>query len=76
MGVENYGKNFFMALKKLLTSSDLLIHFNHHLKIILACDISSNTVGAVLAHCMPMVQKDLLDMPVIPCPRLKRTTPT
>ena len=43
----------FIASKKLLSSSELLVHFNPHLKIVLACDASSYGVGAVLAHRMP-----------------------
>ena len=43
----------FIASKKLLTSSELLVHFNPHLKIILACDASSYGVRAMLAHRMP-----------------------
>ena len=43
----------FIASKKLLTSSELLVHFNPQLKIILASDASSYGVGVVLVHRMP-----------------------
>ena len=43
----------FKTSKKLLASSDLLVHFDPSLKIVLACDASSYGVGAVLAHQMP-----------------------
>ena len=43
----------FLASKKLLTSSDLLVHFNTELDLLLMCDASSYGIGAVLAHRMP-----------------------
>ena len=43
----------FQASKELLMSSDLLVHFNPSLEIILCCDASSYGLGAVLAHKMP-----------------------
>ena len=43
----------FQASKNLLTSSELLLHFNPELQIVLACDASAYGVGAVLAHCLP-----------------------
>lgn len=43
----------FKASKDLLTSSELLAHFDPELKIMLACDASAYGVGAVLAHRMP-----------------------
>ena len=46
-------ENSFKASKELLTSSQLLVHFNPQLKVILACDASAYGVGAVLAHQMP-----------------------
>ena len=46
-------ENAFKASKELLTSSQLLVHFNLQLKVILACDASAYGVGAVLAHQMP-----------------------
>ena len=38
--------------KKLLTSSQLLVHFDPELEIILACDASDYGIGAVLSHRM------------------------
>ena len=40
----------FQASKDLLTSSQLLVHFDEKLTLILACDASAYGVGAVLAH--------------------------
>ena len=41
-------QNAFEKLRELLTSSNLLIHFDPKLQIVLACDASN--YGAVLAH--------------------------
>ena len=46
-------KAAFEASKELILSSELLVHFDPKLPIILACDASSYGVGAVLAHRMP-----------------------
>ena len=46
-------KKAFKASKDQLTSSDLLVHFNPELDLLLMCDASSYGVGAVLAHRMP-----------------------
>ena len=43
----------FQASKELLTSSRLLVHFNPQFPLLLACDASTNGIGAVLAHVMP-----------------------
>ena len=43
----------FQKSKELLLSSDLLIHFDPSLPIVLACDASQYGIGAVLAHKMP-----------------------
>ena len=43
----------FKAAKELLTSADLLVHYNPEQDIVLACDASSYGVGAVLAHKLP-----------------------
>ena len=43
-------KKAFQASKDLLTSSQLLVHFDEKLPLILACDASAYGVGAVLAH--------------------------
>ena len=44
----------FKKSKELLTSSQLLVHFNPTLPILLACDTSAYGIGAVLAHRMPV----------------------
>ena len=46
-------QNAFDKSKELLTSSNLLVHFNPNLPILLACDASNYGIGAVLAHRMP-----------------------
>ena len=46
-------KKSFQAAKDLLTSSQLLVHYNPKLQLVLACDASAYGVGAVLAHKMP-----------------------
>ena len=43
----------FCSSKKLLTSSNLLIHFDPSLPLTLACDASAYGIGAVLAHRLP-----------------------
>ena len=43
----------FQKSKQLLTSNDVLVHFNPELELILACDASPYGIGAVLAHRMP-----------------------
>ena len=43
----------FQASKDLLTSSQLLVHFDPTLPLILACDASPYGIGAVLAQRMP-----------------------
>ena len=50
---EDEQQNAFDKSKELLTSSNLLIHFNPELPILLACDASNYGIGAVLAHRMP-----------------------
>ena len=42
----------FQESKKLLTSSNLLVHFDPSLPLILSCDASMYGIGAVLAHRM------------------------
>ena len=49
----NQEEKAFVASKDLLTSSQLLVHFDPKLKLILACDASAYGVGAVLAHQLP-----------------------
>lgn len=43
----------FQESKKLLVSSQLLVHFDPNLPITLACDASNYGIGAVLAHTLP-----------------------
>ena len=43
----------FCKSKQLLTSSQLLVHFDPKLALTLACDASAYGIGAVLAHRMP-----------------------
>ena len=43
----------FRESKELLTSSQLLVHFDPKLPLLLACDASAYGIGAVLAHKMP-----------------------
>ena len=43
----------FNQSKKLLMSSQLLVHFDPTLEIRVACDASAYGIGAVLSHCMP-----------------------
>ena len=50
----------FDRAKKLLTSSQLLFHFDPKLEILLACDASDDGIGAVLSHRMP----DGLEKPI------------
>ena len=50
---EDEQQNAFDKSKELLTFSNLLIHFNPELPILLACDASNYRIGAVLAHQMP-----------------------
>ena len=50
----------FLVSKKLLSSSDLLVHFNPELDLLLMCDASSYGIGAVLAHRMQNVQLVML----------------
>jgi len=46
-------RDTFNASKKLLLSSQVLVHFNPRLPIILACDASAHGIGAVLSHKSP-----------------------
>ena len=43
----------FAQSKELLTSDDVLVHFDPTLDLVLACDASQYGIGAVLAHRMP-----------------------
>lgn len=42
----------FKKVKDMLQSSDLLVHFNPELPIVLSCDASSVGLGSVLSHKM------------------------
>ena len=46
-------QNAFEKSKTLLTSSDLFVHFDPSLQIVLACDASNYGIGAVLAYRWP-----------------------
>ena len=50
----------FQNSKELLTSSQLLVHFDPHKKLILSWDASAYGIGAVLAHQSP----DGLEQPI------------
>ena len=65
-------KKFFLASKELLTSSEILVHYNPRLNMFLACDASSFDIGAVLAHHMLDDSERPIDMHLVPCPRLKK----
>uniref|UniRef100_A0A8C5Q3F0 Gypsy retrotransposon integrase-like protein 1 n=1 Tax=Leptobrachium leishanense TaxID=445787 RepID=A0A8C5Q3F0_9ANUR len=43
----------FSAVKSLLSSDSVLVHFNETLPVTLACDASPYGIGAVLSHRMP-----------------------
>lgn len=46
-------KMAFAKSKELLTSSQVLVHFDPKLELVLACNASAYRIGAVLAHKMP-----------------------
>ena len=43
----------FEASKELLVSSQVLVHFDSKLELVLACDASAYGVGTVVSHRMP-----------------------
>ena len=43
----------FQASKQLLLTSDVLVHCDPKLELVLSCDSSSYGVSTVLSHCMP-----------------------
>ena len=47
----------FEEVKELLKSSQLLVHFNSELPLVLACDASPYRVGAILSHRLVMALK-------------------
>ena len=49
---EEVEENVFEASKKLLLTSQVLVHFDPSLEIRLACDASDYGIGAVLSHVM------------------------
>lgn len=51
--------NAFKQAKQLLTNSEVLMHFNPELPIVLSCDASSYGVGAVLSHTVDGINKPI-----------------
>ena len=43
----------FQAAKQILQADTLLVHYNEDFPLVLACDVSSQGIGAVLSHIMP-----------------------
>lgn len=57
----------FAEAKKLLTSSQLLVHYDPALPIVLACDASSYGIGAVLSHKLSDGSERLLHLHLVHC---------
>ena len=53
----------FQASKQLLLMSDVLVHYDPKLELVLSCDASSYGVGTVLSHYMPDGDEDWLGLP-------------
>ena len=49
----NTKEEAFETSRRLLTSTQVLTHFDPNLELVLSCDASSYGVGAVLAHKFP-----------------------
>ena len=43
----------FTASKQLIASSQIFVHFDLNLEVILSCDALAYRIGAVLSHCLP-----------------------
>ena len=65
----------FRASKKLMTSSQMLVHFDPEKELILSCDASQYGIGAVLAYRMADGTENLLDLFPELSPLRKRTIP-
>ena len=59
---EEVEEKAFEASKKLLLTSQVLVHFDSSLEIRLACDASDNGIGAVLSHVMADGTESQLDL--------------
>ena len=49
----NVPSQCFLRIENLISSAQLLVHFDSDLPLLLACDASAYGVGAVLAHQLP-----------------------
>ena len=57
--------------KQLLTTSNLLTHYNPTLPLRLAADASQYGLGAVISHVLPSGERSQLPLPHVPSPRVK-----
>ena len=53
MQVDSLSRRSFCVNKKLLLSSQILVHFDPNLELQLGCDASAYGLGVVLLHKMP-----------------------